>query len=191
MRICVFNAKGGSGRTSIAINLAACYAQDDVSVLLADKDPQGSSLAWESLINGASPFSIRCNSSKGFDIEIIDMPPRIPENGVLPEADVYVIPTLLDGVSFIVFLRTMELINNKPYVIVANRVNIRRKEHTDRLKDNALKGAIVIHEKSAMAAYYAQGTHVFEMVEPHIKRARAEIQNVRDAIDSLWLASKV
>jgi chromosome partitioning protein len=42
----VVNPKGGSGKTTIAINLAACFAADNVPVTLMDYDPQASSLSW-------------------------------------------------------------------------------------------------------------------------------------------------
>jgi chromosome partitioning protein len=44
-RILVVNAKGGCGKTTIATNLAAYYAQRQ-STLLLDYDPQGSSMRW-------------------------------------------------------------------------------------------------------------------------------------------------
>jgi chromosome partitioning protein len=42
----VINPKGGSGKTTVAINLAACLAADCIPVTLMDYDPQGSSLTW-------------------------------------------------------------------------------------------------------------------------------------------------
>ena len=42
----VVNPKGGSGKTTIAINLASCFAADNIPTTLMDYDPQGSSLAW-------------------------------------------------------------------------------------------------------------------------------------------------
>jgi chromosome partitioning protein len=42
----VVNPKGGSGKTTIAINLAACFAADNVPTTLMDYDPQASSLTW-------------------------------------------------------------------------------------------------------------------------------------------------
>jgi chromosome partitioning protein len=45
-RIVVMNPKGGSGKTTIAVNLASYYASQQQSVVLMDFDPQGSSLRW-------------------------------------------------------------------------------------------------------------------------------------------------
>ena len=42
----VVNPKGGSGKTTIAINLASCFATDNIPTTLMDYDPQGSSLGW-------------------------------------------------------------------------------------------------------------------------------------------------
>ena len=45
-RIIVLNPKGGSGKTTIASNLAACYAAHGERPTLMDLDPQGSSMRW-------------------------------------------------------------------------------------------------------------------------------------------------
>ena len=44
--ILVLNAKGGSGKTTVATNLAGYYASEGAKVALADFDPQGSSIDW-------------------------------------------------------------------------------------------------------------------------------------------------
>lgn len=45
-RIIVLNPKGGSGKTTIASNLAACFAASGERPALMDLDPQGSSMRW-------------------------------------------------------------------------------------------------------------------------------------------------
>ena len=46
MMILVGGEKGGSGKTTIAINLAHCHMLDGYKVLLVDSDPQGSARDW-------------------------------------------------------------------------------------------------------------------------------------------------
>ncbi len=45
-RIVVLNSKGGSGKTTVASNLAACFAVSGKRPTLMDLDPQGSSMRW-------------------------------------------------------------------------------------------------------------------------------------------------
>ena len=45
-RIVVLNPKGGSGKTTVAINLAACFAVRGEMPVLMDYDPQGSAARW-------------------------------------------------------------------------------------------------------------------------------------------------
>jgi chromosome partitioning protein len=45
--IAVVSQKGGTGKTTIATNLAACYAAQGREVMLVDADPQHSALDWK------------------------------------------------------------------------------------------------------------------------------------------------
>jgi chromosome partitioning protein len=45
--IAVVNQKGGTGKTTVATNLAALFARQGDEVLLVDADPQQSALAWQ------------------------------------------------------------------------------------------------------------------------------------------------
>ena len=58
----VVNPKGGSGKTTIAINLAAAFASDGTPTTLMDYDPQGSSLNW---LRSRSPHSARIHGANG------------------------------------------------------------------------------------------------------------------------------
>jgi len=45
--IAVVSQKGGTGKTTVATNLAACYATQGREVMLVDADPQHSALDWK------------------------------------------------------------------------------------------------------------------------------------------------
>jgi chromosome partitioning protein len=62
--ILVLNSKGGCGKSTIATNLAAFYARENKSVVLADFDPQGSSLQW---LEARSPDRPRIEGMAGLD----------------------------------------------------------------------------------------------------------------------------
>jgi chromosome partitioning protein len=105
MIIGVLNQKGGVGKTTIAVNLAAVYAKAGQRVLLVDADPQGSSLAWSSAREGKPLFTVvgmpkptlhkdMPSIARDYDVVIIDSPPRISELGraAIMASDLILIP---------------------------------------------------------------------------------------------------
>ena len=60
-RIVVLNPKGGSGKTTIAVNLASYFASRQQRPVLMDFDPQGSSLRWA---RSANPLKPPCTPSR-------------------------------------------------------------------------------------------------------------------------------
>jgi len=80
--IMVINAKGGSGKTTVATNLASYYATQNKKVALIDYDPQGSSLDWlaerssaKQPIHGISGFKKKAEKPhRNTDIVIMDAP---------------------------------------------------------------------------------------------------------------------
>ena len=87
MIIGLLQQKGGAGKTTLALNLAAYYAKEGLSVLLVDADPQGSAQAWSSVRTAPPLFPVVgmakttlhseiAGIAKGYDITIIDGAPR-------------------------------------------------------------------------------------------------------------------
>jgi chromosome partitioning protein len=79
--ILVLNPKGGCGKTTVATNLAACYAVRGRQVVLVDLDPQGSSIDWLAArpedappIVGVAAFAERLRLPRRADVVILDAP---------------------------------------------------------------------------------------------------------------------
>jgi chromosome partitioning protein len=111
-RIVVMNPKGGSGKTTIAINLASYLASRQHSPVLMDFDPQGSSLRWvkkrqpsQAPIHVIAAFENNGRTTRAFQMRvpdnashvIVDTPAAI-ESREMPEitkgADKILVPVL-------------------------------------------------------------------------------------------------
>ena len=144
-QIMVLNAKGGSGKTTIATNLASYYAAHGYDVVLGDLDRQQSSLTWlESRPAGRPPIRGLDATGKGArlprsaDIAIFDAPAAAhgPELGhLMRRADTFLIPVLpspIDmraAVAFLEELRANRRIQSREakFGVIANRT----REHTN------------------------------------------------------------
>jgi chromosome partitioning protein len=111
-RIVVLNPKGGSGKTTLAINLASYYASCQQKPVLMDFDPQGSSVRWvrkrqqaQAPIHVIAAFENDARTTRAFQMRvppgtthvIVDTPAalgsaRMPE--ITRDADKVIVPVL-------------------------------------------------------------------------------------------------
>ena len=106
MIIAVCNQKGGSGKTTIAINLAGGFVADGIGVLLLDMDLQGSAMDWGSIQPSMAPrFDVKTIDRpqllrqaralrREYEVIIIDCPPQYADtsSAAIRVADVVLVP---------------------------------------------------------------------------------------------------
>ncbi len=102
--ILVMNAKGGSGKTTIATNLASYYAVEGYEVALVDYDPQFCALDWldarpegRPKITGIEGLQKGARVPRSTDVVILDAPAAThgrPVTELLSRAQTCIIPVI-------------------------------------------------------------------------------------------------
>jgi chromosome partitioning protein len=139
--IAVIARKGGSGKTTVALNLAIAAHLRGLSAWVADTDPQRSSLDLLRLRRKAGPrvaaadgrelYALQAASARtGVDVLVIDTPAaeeqQLSNAIVLADLSLFVVrPTLVD---FFYLARTLKLVRhlNKHALVVLNQAPHRR-----------------------------------------------------------------
>jgi hypothetical protein len=102
LTVAVLQQKGGSGKTTLAINLAAAAHLDGSRALVVDMDRQASAFDWSSARQDGSPLDglavVRADRAivlprfaeitRGYDYVFLDGPPRLSDfmHGIEEEA---------------------------------------------------------------------------------------------------------
>jgi len=213
-RILTLNSKGGSGKTTLATNLAGYYAQKGMVTALLDYDPQGSSSRWlaerakrKDDIHGITAFKTRSDLTRSWqlrapaqaEIAIMDAPAGVSGftlSDYIQRVDTVLIPVLpspIDIHATAHFIEELILVGKVRtrrvnVAVVANRV----KEYTKVYKNlqkflNSLKLPFLATLRDTQDYIIAaeSGLSVFEIDRPSAAKTQAQWLPIIEWLDSL------
>ena len=168
--IAVVQQKGGSGKTTLAVNLAVAYARRGLTVALLDTDPQGSLGRWfmarrdagmDFTTSSAWGVSYECEKLRRVaDVILIDTPPKVDADlrPALREADLVLVPVASSHVDLWATEGVLDLARRegKPATVVLNRMRAGTRLSEDVAAAAAALDATVAGTRIANRNLYAE-----------------------------------
>ena len=172
--ITVAQQKGGSGKTTVAVNLAVGFARAGKSVAVVDVDPQGSLGRWfmtrverfedeaiEFATSSAWGVTYECRKlADKHDIVIVDTPPKADSDlrPALRAADLVVVPVSMSHVELWATEGVLDLARreNKLAMVVMNRARAGTRLSADVAEAASKLDAQVASSQLANRVVYAE-----------------------------------
>lgn len=202
----VINGKGGVGKTTTAVSLAATMSEG-YPVLLMDTDPQGSATWWTQRNPNGLGFEVQAGTdpqalsairkSGTHQLVIVDTPPALDSEAlttVIPAADYLVLPTPpapMDLAVLIDTVRTTVTPAGVPHRVLLTRVDPRSlREALDAQNTlmelgipafHAFVRSYKVHERAAL-----EGKTITQVQGKYSKEAKADYYRVVDEIQRDW-----
>ena len=138
--IAIVSQKGGSGKTTLAVNLAVAATNADKHACVVDTDPQATAAAWGDWRGDYEPQVVTCPPARlgrtietlkrgGVEVVVIDTPPHADAAAreAIKAADLVLIPTRPRAFDLHSIEATAEMVAyaRKPAVVLLNAVPAR------------------------------------------------------------------
>lgn len=210
-QILILNPKGGCGKTTLATNLASCFALRGSRPLLIDNDPKGYTSRWlekrpqsSCRIDGIASRDfalherqdLRMRIPNETDTVIIDTPAALGRQEVAEltySADCILVPILPSAfdISYATnFIAELLLLTQfeRPIAVVANRTqqNTRSLAMLMRILENFETPTIAVLRNSQNYVYAADlGLGIYELPRYRVKKDLEQMDRVVDWLDRL------
>lgn len=198
--IAVLNSKGGSGKTTVSINLASYYAQTGRKTVIIDYDSQGSSTHWinsrsenQAIVDSIPAYNLPAGLTQSFQMKvkegtekvIIDTPGAISLiqlEKIVKRTDFIIVPVqpssidihaVTDFIEQLIHLRPIQWGKAK-VAVVANRVKDNIEIFDDLaqfLEQRNIPFLTKIHDSENYLHATNEAMGLFE-IEPHMKVAQ-------------------
>ena len=201
--ICLAQQKGGSGKTTIAANLAVEFRRRGLKVALLDTDPQGSLGRWflarrERLGEAGMEFSTasawgvgyECEKQKKLvDVVIVDTPPKVDADlrPALREANLVLAPVATSMVDLWATDGVFDLVarEGRRAMIVLNRVKVGTRLGVTVAEAAARVGG-VLEATLAQRVAYAEALGLGLGAGEVSRQVLGEVGRLADEVEGLW-----
>ena len=211
-KIVILNPKGGCGKSTLATNIAACYAQRGATPALMDYDPQGSSMAWLNrrpadlpAIHGIAAYKKNMHATRSWQLRVpnetlnivIDSPAGVSHDELRELTRdsasilVPVLPSLMDIHAASRCIADLLLVakvnrNERKLAVVANRTRKRTKSFAKlmRFLDSLGIPIIAVLRDSQNFVHAAEsGIGLHEMMPSRVRQDVDELDRIVNWLD--------
>ena len=218
-KIVILNPKGGSGKTTLATNLASFFARRGPPPTLIDCDPKGYSMRWLSnraperpKVHGVEAYEHCTQVGKGSQLHawpdsthmIVDLPAALPEDQLYYQTYdansilIPIMPSEIDIYSAARFIADLLLVaqydrRNRNLAIVANRTRRRTKSYRMLMRFlTSLEIPIIAELRDSQNYVFAaaNGIGIYEMPAYKVRQDIEQMERIIAWLDN-WRLRKL